>query len=72
MAKAETLNDRVATNIKAEIIRRKLTQEEFASKAHIGRTTMQALLAGRVGISINRLDLFASILDVEPSKLLSD
>lgn len=68
----ETLNDRVATNIRAELTRRKLTQEEFAAKAKIGRTTMQALLAGRVGITINRLALFASILEVEPAKLLND
>lgn len=68
----ETLNDRVAANIRAELARRKLTQEDFAVKAQIGRTTMQALLGGRVGISIDRLALFASILDVEPSKLLND
>lgn len=68
----ETLNDRVATNIRAELTRRKLTQEEFAEKAKLGRTTMQALLAGRVGISIDRLALFAAILEVEPAKLLND
>lgn len=68
----ETLNDRVATNIRAELTRRKLTQEEFAEKAKLGRTTMQALLAGRVGISIDRLGLFAAILEVEPAKLLND
>jgi transcriptional regulator with XRE-family HTH domain len=68
----DTLNGRVAANLRAELTRRSLTQEQFAEQAQIGRTTMQALLAGRVGISLHRLDLFARLLSVEPSKLLND
>jgi transcriptional regulator with XRE-family HTH domain len=68
----DTLNGRVAANLRAELTRRSLTQEQFAEQARIGRTTMQALLAGRVGISLDRLDLFARLLSVEPSKLLND
>lgn len=68
----DTLNGRVAANIRAELARRSLTQDAFAEQAKLGRTTMQALLAGRVGISLDRLDLFARLLGVEPAKLLND
>jgi transcriptional regulator with XRE-family HTH domain len=68
----DTLSGRAATNLKAEIIRRGMTQEEFAEKAGISRITMSRILNGHTDMDLTRLEKFAAVLGVEPSKLLND
>lgn len=68
----DTLNDRVAANIRAELARRKITQEQFAESIGMGRTAFTALVAGRTAINLRKLERIATVLKVEPSKLLSD
>lgn len=72
LAMTDTLNGRVAANLRGEIARRGLTQEEFADKAKISRNTLGNLLAGRTVIDLVRLEHFARLLNVEPTKLLTD
>lgn len=67
----DTLNGRTAANLRGEIARRNLTQEEFAAKARISRNTLGNLLAGRTVIDLDRLEWFAKLLDVEPAKLIN-
>lgn len=69
---SDTLNSRAAANLKAQIVRRDYTQEEFAEKAGLSRNTLGNLLAGRTVLDLDRLELFARLLDVEPAKLLND
>ena len=72
LAMTDTLNGRAAANLRGEIVRRGLTQEQFADRAGLSRNTLGNLLAGRTTIDLDRLERFAEILDVEPSKLLND
>lgn len=69
---AETLNSRAASNLRGEIARRNMTQEEFADKARISRNTLGNILNGRTVIDLDRLQVFAGLLEIEPSKLLDD
>lgn len=68
----DTLNGRAAANLKAEIVRRGMTQEEFAEKANFTRQTLGNILTGKTALDLPRLELFASLLGIEPSKLLND
>lgn len=68
----EPLNSRAASNLRGEIARRNMTQEEFADKARISRNTLGNILNNRTVIDLDRLELFAGLLDIEPSKLLND
>lgn len=68
----DTLNGRAAANIRAELARRRITQEEFAERIGMGRTAVTAMLAGQTAITLPKLERIADALDVEPSKLLND
>lgn len=68
----DTLNGRVAANLRGEISRRGLTQEQVAEQAGMSRNTLGNMLAGRTAIDIPRLERFAEILEIEPAKLLND
>ena len=67
-----SLNARAAANLRGEIARRNHTQEEFADRARISRNTLGNILNGRTVIDLDRLELFAGLLDIEPAKLLND
>ena len=69
---ADTLNSRAAANVRAELARRRITQEEFADKLGVGRTTLTTLLAGETKMTLDRLESIAAALEVEPAKLLND
>jgi len=68
----DTLNSRTAANIRAELARRRITQEEFAERIGMGRTSVTAMLAGQTAITLPKLERIADVLEVEPSKLLND
>lgn len=68
----DTLNSRAAANIRAELARRRITQEEFAERVGLGRSTLTQTLTGETRITLDRLELIATALDVEPAKLLND
>lgn len=67
-----TLNDRAAGNIRAELARRKITQEQFARRVGCSRTVLTALLGGQTQITLPRLEAIAAALEVPPAKLLAD
>jgi len=68
----DTLNGRTAANIRAELARRRITQEEFAERIGMGRTSVTAMLLGQTAITLPKLERIAAVLEVEPSKLLND
>jgi transcriptional regulator with XRE-family HTH domain len=68
----DTLNSRAAANIRAELARRRITQEEFAERIGMGRTSVTAMLAGQTAITLEKLERIAAVFEVEPSKLLND
>lgn len=68
----DTLNGRTAANIRAELARRRITQEEFAERIGMGRTSVTAMLLGQTAITLPKLQRIAEYLEVEPSKLLND
>lgn len=68
----DTLNSRTAANIRAELARRRITQEEFAERIGMGRTSVTAMLLGQTAITLPKLERIADVLEVEPSKLLND
>jgi transcriptional regulator with XRE-family HTH domain len=68
----DTLNSRAAANLRAEIARKNITQEEIADRAGLSRQTVSNLLTGRTVIDLGRLELLAGILEVEPARLLTD
>jgi transcriptional regulator with XRE-family HTH domain len=69
---SETLNSRTAANIRAELARRRITQEEFAELLGMGRTSVTAMLLGQTAITLPKLERIAEVLELEPSKLLND
>lgn len=72
LAMTDTLNGRAAANIRAELARRRLTQEDVASRAGMPRTVLTELLAERTRITLDKLEALAAVLEVEPAKLLND
>jgi transcriptional regulator with XRE-family HTH domain len=68
----DTLNSRTAANIRAELARRRITQEEFAERLGMGRTSVTAMLLGQTAITLPKLERIAELLEMEPSKLLND
>lgn len=69
---SDTLNSRTAANIRAELARRRITQEEFAERLGMGRTSVTAMLLGQTAITLPKLERIAELLELEPSKLLND
>lgn len=64
------LNDRARRNIRAELARREITQEQFADLVGMGRTAAIALLAGRTNITLSRLETVARALRIPATDLL--
>jgi transcriptional regulator with XRE-family HTH domain len=67
-----TLNGRVAANLRGELARRQIKQEDFANKVGMSRPALTAILNDNVNITLARLEVLANALDMEPSKLLND
>lgn len=68
----DTLNGRVAANIRAEIAKRRLRQDDVATALDWPRSVLSELLNERTQITLTKLEKIAAVLDVEPSKLLND
>lgn len=65
-----TLNDRVASEIRAWIGRRQTTGRKVAAKIGKSQTWVSTRTRGETEIAVNDLQLFAQALDVEVSALL--
>lgn len=66
------LNSRTAANIRAELARKQIKQEQFAELVGMSRPRLTMLLNGQTNITLSRLEVIAAALEVEPSKLLND
>lgn len=70
MDDAESLNDRVASEVRAWIGRRQTTGRKVAAKIGKSQTWVSSRTRGETEISLNDLQLFAAALEVEVTDLL--
>lgn len=68
----DTLNGRAAANIRARLGALRMTHEQLAEAAGMSRGAVTAIVNEQTKITLDRLELIATALDVEPSKLLND
>lgn len=68
----DTLNSRAAANIRAEMARHRVSQEDLATAAGLSRPALSDLLGEKTQITLAKLDAIATALEVEPAKLLND
>jgi transcriptional regulator with XRE-family HTH domain len=68
----DTLNGRVAANIRAEMARRQINQETLAAATGLSRPALSDLLLNKTQITLTKLDAIAHALEVEPAKLIND
>ena len=68
--KKVALSQRLARNMRDYRLRRKLTQEEAASKADIDYKRWQAIEAARANVTLKTLERIAEVLRVDPQTLL--
>jgi transcriptional regulator with XRE-family HTH domain len=64
------LSRTLAGNIRAEIARRGVTQEELATRIGMARSSLSHRLAGRISFDVDDLSRIAEALEVEPASLL--
>lgn len=64
------LSGRLAGNIRAEIARQGMRQEDLAAKLGISRSTLNQRLQGRSQFTVGDLGEVAQILGVTPAALL--
>lgn len=68
----DTLNGRVAANLRAQLAARQMRHEDLAVKAGLSRGAVTAMLSGGSNITLRKLELMADALEIEPAKLLDD
>lgn len=68
----DNLNRIAVNNIRAEMARRGLTQEQFAGRLEWNRSNLATLLTGGTQITLNKLEQIAAALELPPSKLLAN
>lgn len=64
---ADTLNSRVAANIRAELARRDVPKAEFAEALQWPRSVLGDMLAGRTKITLDKLEQIADLLELAPT-----
>lgn len=65
-----SVNVLVASNLRAEIARQKVTQKELCQLLGVSRSALTRRLSGTVPIDVNELVVFADYLDVPVVELL--
>lgn len=66
----ETLRNRVATEVRAELGRQRRSQSWLARQAGMGQTAVSRRLIGEVPMDLDELERFSSILNVPISRFL--
>lgn len=69
LAMTDTLNSRVAANIRAELARRQLSQVELAARLGISESALSRRMKK---LTLWDLENIAATLGVDPAKLLTD
>ena len=62
----------VASNIRAEIARRNLSQRVIAEHLGVSQPSFSARMSGKTPIDVNELFAIADLLDVDPAALLKE
>lgn len=72
MGQEQTLAERSASTIRAELARRRKTQAEAARQIGLTQQALSRRLRGKVSFSVTEIALLAEWLEVRPAVLLGD
>lgn len=67
---AESLTDRVAAEVRAEMARRRMTQRQLAEIMGISQPQVMQRLTGKLGFRLAELEHLAKALDVPVARFL--
>lgn len=67
----DTLNGRAAANIRGEIGRRQLRQEDLAARLNWPRSVLSNVVNERTRLTLEKLEQIAGALNVDPVALLA-
>lgn len=67
----DRLNDLVMDNVLAELARRRVTQRQAARSLGISEATFSDRVRGRTRLTLDDIERFAALLDVDPADLLA-
>jgi transcriptional regulator with XRE-family HTH domain len=67
---AESLTDRVAAEVRAEMARRRMTQRQLAEIMGISQPQVMQRLTGKLGFRLSELEHLAKALDVPVARFL--
>ena len=67
----DRLNDLVMDNVLAELARRRVTQRQAARSLGISEATFSDRVRGRTRLTLDDIERFAALLDVDPAELLA-
>ncbi len=70
MEASESLNARVAGEIRAELARRQLTQADFAIRCGLSASQFSRRMTGEIPWSTNEIDIIAAELGIATERLL--
>lgn len=70
MTEMQTLTKKFGLRVKFERIKRNWTQEQFAEKANIGRSTLASIERSMSSATLDMVEKIARALDYEPYELL--
>ena len=66
-----SLSGRVAANIRAELARNNITQEQLAGQINMARSSLHHRLSGRTALTLEEVERIAAALQVDTDKLLA-
>lgn len=68
----QSLSQRVADNVRAELARAKISQAKLASEINFTQQAISRRLSGHVSFTIDELDSIAAVLGISLITLLGD
>jgi transcriptional regulator with XRE-family HTH domain len=66
----DSLGDVVSSNLRAEVARRRIPQEQLAARLGMSQQAVSDRLRGRVKMSVDDLGRLADLLGLQPAELL--
>lgn len=65
-------SERIASNVRAEMARRRITQTEIAKKAGIPQSGLSRRLVGSTPFTVNEIERIAEVLDIQVNELIGE
>lgn len=69
--RTETTTRRVAANLRAELARQGMTQDDLAAALGVSQQAISRRLLGRGSLTVDDLEALARVLDTTPERLLA-